>query len=362
MMFEWFLALSLLKGAILVGIILTVVPGMLFLERRGSAWMQNRLGPNRLGPFGSIQPVADAIKLIFKEDFAPGHVHKFFFSISPFVCMIPSLMTFAVIPVAAPLVLNGQTYTFQVADLDVGVLYVMAIVSLGVYGIMMGGWSSNNKYSMLGALRSSSQMISYELSMGLSLVAALMVYSSVNLNEIAAYQGQALLTLGGFTIPKWGILLQPVACLIFLTCTYAETNRLPFDLPEGESEIVAGYHLEFGSMKFASFMLAEYANMFTASGLTTTLFFGGWQLLPGMNWLLESLALTGTSYDFARVGLQAAAFAAKVTFFMWLFVWVRWTLPRFRYDQVMDLGWKVLLPLSLANLLVTAVLIYAGVL
>ena len=175
--------------------------------------------------------------------------------------MIPSLMTFAVIPVAAPLVLNGQTYTFQVADLDVGVLYVMAIVSLGVYGIMMGGWSSNNKYSMLGALRSSSQMISYELSMGLSLVAALMVYSSVNLNEIAAYQGQALLTLGGFTIPKWGILLQPVACLIFLTCTYAETNRLPFDLPEGESEIV-GYFTEYSGMKFAIFYLAEYGNLF----------------------------------------------------------------------------------------------------
>lgn len=362
MMFEWFLAISLLKCLIIVGIILTVVPGMLFLERRGSAWMQNRLGPNRLGPFGSIQPVADAIKLIFKEDFAPGHVHKFFFSISPFVCMLPSLMTFAVIPWAAPLVIDGNTYTFQVADLDVGVLYIMAVVSLGVYGIMMGGWSSNNKYSMLGALRSSSQMISYELSMGLSLVAALMVYSTVNLNEMAVYQGQTLFSIGGFNIPMWGFLLQPIAFIIFLTCTYAETNRLPFDLPEGESEIVAGYHLEFGSMKFASFMLAEYSNMFTAAGLTTTLFFGGWQLLPGMGWALESLHLTGLTYDWARVGFQMAAFTLKVLFFMWLFVWVRWTLPRFRYDQVMDLGWKVLLPLSLANLFVTAVLVYAGVL
>jgi NADH-quinone oxidoreductase subunit H len=238
----------------------------------------------------------------------------------------------------------------------------MAIVSLGIYGIMMGGWSANNKYSMLGALRSSSQMISYELSMGISLVAMLMVYSTVNLNEMAMWQGETLFTLGGIAIPKWGFLIQPIAFLIFLTSTYAETNRLPFDLPEGESEIVAGYHLEFGSMKFASFMLAEYSNMFTASGLTATLFFGGWQLLPGMGWGLEALNLSGMAYEWARVGFQATAFLIKVIFFMWLFVWVRWTLPRFRYDQVMDLGWKILLPLSLANLGATALLIYGGVL
>lgn len=359
---EWYLIIALVKCAFILAVVLTVVPGMLFLERRGSAWMQNRLGPNRLGPFGLIQPVADAIKLIFKEDFVPDHVHKFFFAIAPFVTMLPSLLTFAVIPFAAPITIDGQTLTFQVADLDVGVLFILAIVSLGVYGIMMGGWSSNNKYSMLGALRSSSQMISYELSMGVSLVAMLMVYSTVNLNAMAEFQGQPLVTIAGWTIPKWGIFLQPLAFLIFFTSTYAETNRLPFDLPEGESEIVAGYHLEFGSMKFASFMLGEYSNMFTASGLTATLFFGGWQLLPGMEWGLNWLALQGAAHEWARAGFQATAFLLKVGFFMWTFVWVRWTLPRFRYDQVMDLGWKVLLPLSLANLFVTALLIHGGVL
>lgn len=361
MIFDWFLLISLLKCLIILGIVLTVVPGMLFLERRGSAWMQNRLGPNRLGPFGTMQPVADAVKLIFKEDFIPEHVHKFFFGISPFVCMLPSLLTFAVIPFAAPIVVDGHTLTFQVADLDVGVLFILAIVSLGVYGIMMGGWSSNNKYSMLGALRSSSQMISYELSMGISLVCMLMIYSTVNLNEIATLQGQ-FWTIGEYQIPKWGVFLQPLAFIIFLTTTYAETNRLPFDLPEGESEIVAGYHLEFGSMKFASFMLAEYSNMFTASGLVTTLFFGGWQLLPGMGWVLEWLNVAPPYYEWVRAAFQATAFLLKVGFFMWLYVWVRWTLPRFRYDQVMDLGWKLLLPLSLANLLLTGMLVYGGIL
>lgn len=362
MTFDWFIVVSLIKCLFILAVILTVVPGMLFLERRGSAWMQNRLGPNRLGPFGSLQPVADAVKLIFKEDFIPDHVNKFFFGISAWVCMLPSLLTFAVIPWAAPIVVNGHPLTFQVADLDVGVLYILAIVSLGVYGVMMGGWSSNNKYSMLGALRSSSQMISYELSMGLSLIAMLMIYSTVSLNEIAVYQGQAMFSVAGITVPKWGFLLQPLAFIIFLTTTYAETNRLPFDLPEGESEIVAGYHLEFGSMKFASFMLAEYSNMFTASGLVTTLFFGGWQLLPGMAWLLGLLPIPADMLVYATAAFQALAFVLKVGFFMWLYVWVRWTLPRFRYDQVMDLGWKVLLPLSLANLLVTALLVYGGVL
>jgi NADH-quinone oxidoreductase subunit H len=362
MTFDWFLIVSLIKCVVIVGLILQLVPAMLIVERRGSALMQNRLGPNRLGPFGFLQPVADAVKLIFKEDFTPEHTNKFFFTIAPYVCMIPSLLTFAVIPFAAPIVLNGHTLTFQVADLNVGVLYILAIVSLGVYGVMMGGWSSNNKYAMLGALRSSSQMISYELSMGLSLITMLMIYSTVGLNEIAVYQGQPWFTIAGLTVPKWGFLLQPLAFLIFLTTTYAETNRLPFDLPEGESEIVAGYHLEFGSMKFASFMLAEYSNMFTASGLVTTLFFGGWQLLPGMGWLLGILPLSGDTLVWATVAFQVTAFMIKVGFFMWLYVWVRWTLPRFRYDQVMDLGWKLLLPLSLANLLVTALLVYGGVL
>ncbi len=359
---EWMILISVLKCAILVGIVLNLVPLMLIVERRGSALMQNRLGPNRLGPFGFFQPIADSIKLIFKEDFSPDHTNKFFHIVAPIVSLVPSLMTFAVIPIAAPIVINGIPITFQVADLDVGILFILAIVSLGVYGVMIGGWASNNKYALLGSLRSSSQMISYELSMGLAIVSVLMVYSSVNINAIVEGQGAAFFTLAGITIPKWGVIVQPIAALIFITCTYAETNRLPFDLPEGESEIIAGYHLEFGSMKFAVFMLAEYANMFTASGVTAALFFGGWQLLPGMGWLLGVANLSGDAFILAQAAMQAASFVLKVAFFMWLFVWVRWTLPRFRYDQVMDLGWKKLLPLSLANLIVTAFLIYRGVL
>jgi NADH-quinone oxidoreductase subunit H len=361
MPFDPFLLLPLVKCLLILGLVLTVVPGMLFVERRGSAWMQNRLGPNRLGPFGLIQPVADAIKLIFKEDFVPEHVNKFFYAIAPFACMLPSLLTFAVIPFAAPLVVGDRIITFQVADLDVGVLFILAIVSLGIYGIMMGGWAANSKYSMLGALRSASQMISYELAMGLSLVSMLLIYSTVDLGQMAEWQGRTLFSLGPLSIPSWGVLMQPVAFIIFFTSTYAETNRLPFDLPEGESELVAGYHLEFGSMKFASFMLAEYSNMFTASGVTVALFFGGWQLLPGMAYLLDLVPLTGLPHEIARVAFQGTAFMIKVCFFMWTFVWIRWTLPRFRYDQLMDLGWKVLLPLSLLNLFVTAVLIYGGV-
>jgi NADH-quinone oxidoreductase subunit H len=212
----------------------------------------------------------------------------------------------------------------------------------------------------LGSLRSSSQMISYELSMGLALVGIIMVYSSVSLSDIAVGQGQTLLQLGPVAIPKWGFLVQPVGFLIFLTAAFAETNRLPFDLPEGESEIVAGYHLEYGSMKFALFMMAEYVNMLTACGLIATFYFGGWQMLPGLHWVHDALGLTGLANDIVRVVFEIGSFAIKVIFGMWFFVWVRWTLPRFRYDQLMDLGWKVMLPLSLFNVLVTGVMIYYG--
>jgi len=356
------MAIALTKVLILIGISAGVVtPVMIWLERRGSAWMQNRLGPNRIGPLGLFQTLSDGIKLAFKEDFRPSLARKFYYPIAPIVSLVPALMTFAVIPFAAPIQVDGTWYSFQVADLDMGVLFILAIASLGIYGIILGGWASNNKYSLLGSLRSSSQMISYELSMGLALVAVLMTFDSVSLGEIAARQGETLIDLGIFSIPKWGIFVQPISFIIFLTCTYAETNRLPFDLPEGESEIVAGYHLEYGSMKFATFMMAEYVNMFTASGLVAALYFGGWQLLPGMQLGLNALGLTGMQFEIARVAFQVAAFVAKTSFFLWLYVWVRWTLPRFRYDQLMDLGWKIMLPLSLANVVLTGFLIALGV-
>lgn len=360
--FEW---LSVgIKAAVLILVLLHVVPIMVWVERRGSALMQNRLGPNRVGPLGLLQSLADVVKFLWKEDPIPGHVEPFYYMLAPLVCLVPAFMTFGVIPVAGPLTLGSHVINFQVADLNVGLLYIFSVASLGVYGIIMGGWASNNKYAMLGSLRSSSQMISYELSMGLSVIGIIMVFSSVKLGDIARQQGEILLQLGPVSIPKWGIFIQPLGFLIFLVSVFAETNRLPFDLPEGESEIVAGYHLEYGAMKFALFMMAEYLNMTTASGLLATLYFGGWQLLPGMGFLLHSVQeffqMSPMAAEWARVLFQMASFAIKVGFFMWFFVWVRWTLPRFRYDQLMDLGWKVMLPLSLANIVVTGIVAYYG--
>lgn len=360
--FEWILVGA--KVAFLVIVLLQVVPIMLWVERRGSALMQNRLGPNRVGPLGLLQGLADALKFIWKEDPIPGHVEPFYYVLAPLISLIPSFMTFAVIPIAGSIMMDGRLINFQVADLNVGLLYIFSIASLGVYGIIMGGWASNNKYAMLGSLRSSSQMISYELSMGLSVIGLIMAFSSVKLGDIVRQQGEILAQIGPIAIPKWGFIIQPIGFLIFLVATYAETNRLPFDLPEGESEIVAGYHVEYGAMKFAMFMMAEYLNMTTASGLVVTLFFGGWQLLPGMGFLLHGVQdlfqLTGMAAEWTRVAFEATSFAIKVGFFMWLYVWVRWTLPRFRYDQLMNLGWKVMLPLSLINVLGTAVLTYYG--
>lgn len=367
---DWTILIAKMGGVILV--LLHVVPIMVWIERRGSALMQNRLGPNRVGPLGLLQSAADVLKFIFKEDRAPGHVNAFYFNLAPIATLIPAFMTFAVVPFGDSIEAFGRTIQFQIADLNVGFLYIFAIASLGVYGVIMAGWSSNNKYSLLGSLRSSSQMVSYELSLGLSIVGIVMTFSSLELGTIARSQGEILMHLGPLAIPKWGIFIQPLGFLIFLTAIYAETNRLPFDLPEGESEIVAGYHLEYGSMKFALFFMAEYIHMTVGSAMVVTFFFGGWQLLPGMEWALASLAqldlvqmasFGGASGEaWLRIIFQVMSFATKVAFFMWLFVWVRWTLPRFRYDQLMDLGWKVMLPLSLINIFVTGVLIYYGVL
>jgi NADH-quinone oxidoreductase subunit H len=346
---------------VLMGLLM-VVPIMLFVERRGAALIQNRLGPNRIGPFGFFQTIADVIKFVFKEDRAPGHVNHFYWHLAPLLCVIPAFMTFAVIPFAGPLNINGETILFQLTNLDVGVLYCFSIASLGVYGIMMAGWASNNKFSILGALRSSAQMISYELTLGLSIIGILMIFQSIRLGDIAAGQGETLVTILGMNIPKWGIFVQPVGFIVFLVSVFAETNRLPFDLPEGESELIAGYHLEYGSMRFALFMMAEYINMAVGSALISTFFFGGWQLLPWFGDLAHLLA-GGSDNALAlwTVLLQAVSFVLKIAFFMWLFVWVRWTLPRFRFDQLMNFGWKVLFPIALANLFVTGLLIFKGV-
>ena len=308
---------------------------MIYAERRVSAFMQDRVGPNRVGPKGVLQPIADGIKFLMKEDLVPERVDKPIFILAPAILLIPALMTFAVIPFGSSINLFGREIALQVADVNVGILYVLALTSISVYGIVLAGWSSNNKYSLLGGLRSSAQLISYELAMGLAVVSIILLAGSLRLNDIITDQQ------GSFF--SWNIFRQPLAFLIFLIAVYAETNRLPFDLSEAEQELVGGYHTEYSSMKFAMFFMAEYANMITAAALTVTLFFGGWDV-P----LLDegSLGLFGTL-------LSVLSFILKMAFFLFLFIWVRWTFPRFRYDQLMRLGWKVMLPLALFNIFLT---------
>lgn len=351
----------LAKLVFVLVVLLHVAPIMAWAERRICSWMQNRTGPNRVGPFGLLQSLADAIKFIFKEDIVPAHVRKWYYLLAPGLCVIPAFMTFAVVPFGPVIELSGVSIPLQLADMNVGFVYILSISSLAVYGIIIASWASNNKYSMLGGLRSTAQMISYELAMGMTLVALIMYFDSVSLMEIAQSQSGPL-TIFGFTVPflpNWGIFHQPVAALIFIIAAFAETNRLPFDLPEGEAEIVAGYHLEYGGMKWSLFFMAEYAHMITASGLVATFFLGGWQA-PGAAHLLTMMGLTGESLMWAIVAAQVGAFWLKVVAFMLFFIVIRFTLPRFRYDQLMWLGWKVLVPLALVNILVTSVLLALG--
>ena len=309
---------------------------MIYAERRVSAFIQGRLGPNRVGPQGLLQPIADGIKFLMKEDIIPDGVNKPIYLLAPVIMLIPALMTFAVIPFGSDITLFGRQIPLQVADVNVGILYVLALTSIGVYGIVLAGWSSNSKYSLLGGLRSSAQLISYELAMGLAVVSIILLSGSLKLNDIVADQQGYLLS--------WNVFKQPLAFIIFLIAVYAETNRLPFDLSEAEQELVGGYHTEYSSMKFAMFFMAEYANMITAAALTVTLFFGGWDV-PLIN--ETSLGIWGTV-------LSVLSFILKMGFFLFLFIWVRWTFPRFRYDQLMKLGWKVMLPIALLNIFITA--------
>ncbi|HKY63748.1 MAG TPA: NADH-quinone oxidoreductase subunit NuoH [bacterium] len=396
-------------------ILMQILPFLIWLERKGAAYIQDRRGPNRASILGLrlgglIHSLADVVKLVFKEDIYPTKANKFVYALAPFLAMAVACMTFAVIPWAAPLSLNGQAFSLQAADLSVGILYIFAISSMGVYGIMLAGWGSNNKYSLLGGLRSSSQMISYELTLSLSVVGVLILAGSLDLGTIVADQSEKLW--------NWNVLRQPLGCLLFIVAAFAETNRLPFDLPEAEAELVAGYHVEYSSLKFALFFMAEYVNMTIASALMATLFFGGWQvpfvatetlrahatpilyysvigfgvisillgwiilkrkrvanyrdarrfepkvvgipaILVGMilvvgQTLLGPVALGSTGSQVAAAAFQFGAFLAKILFFCWVFIWVRWTLPRFRYDQLMQLGWKVMLPLAIVNVAATA--------
>jgi len=314
------LHIVIVAGAVLPG----VGAVMVWAERRVSAFMQDRLGPNRVGPAGLLQPIADLLKFIFKEDVIPGHVNKPLYVLAPVMSLVPALVAFCVVPYA-----RGMA----IADVNVGILLVFAISSIAVYGVSIGGWAGNSKYSLLGGVRASAQMISYELALGLSVVPVFLIVGDLNMEAIVRWQKEHI----------WLVVPLFPAWIVFLVSSYAETNRLPFDLPEAETELVAGYHVEYSSMKFALFFLAEYIHMTTASALSVALFFGGYEL----PWVTLPAGTWGTV-------LSGLVFFAKMSFFLFLFIWVRWTLPRFRYDQLMKLGWKVLFPASLAMVVLTA--------
>jgi len=336
-MMEEILYKTILASLILI-ISLLVAMYSTLIERKVAGWFQDRHGPNRAGPWGLLQPLADGIKLFFKEEFMPNTADKFLYILGPSLTMLIALLTSAVIPWGPDVVIGGQTYALQVADINIGILYVFAILSIGVYGIMIGGWASNNKYSLLGAVRASSQMISYELAMSLSIIAIVMMTGSLSMQEIVAQQQ-------GF---NWNIWYQPLGFLIFLICAFAETNRSPFDLPECETELVGGYHTEYSSMKLGFYLFAEYINMFISGAVMATLFLGGYHF-PG----LDRLNLSPNV--FALVSF--IVLFAKITFFGFIFMWIRWTLPRFRYDQLMRLGWKNLMPLAILNVVITGIII-----
>ena len=331
-------------------VLMLVVAYTTLAERRVSAWIQDRHGPNRVGPFGLLQPIADGLKSILKEETVPATASRVFFVLAPMLVLAPALVTFAVIPFAAPLPTPAGVVDMIVADIPIGILYVLAFSSLAVYGVVLGGWASNNKYAFLGALRASAQMVSYEVALGLSLITVLMLAGNVTLTEIVWQQQQ---------LGMWFAFPLSLAFILFVISAFAETNRLPFDMAEAESELITGYHTEYSAMKFSAFMIGEFGHMVTASALMATLFLGGWDL-PG-TWdnafwydgqLIKGFAADGTvvlaSPALWKTLATFGGFAAKTGFFLLLFIWIRWTLPRFRYDQVMALGWKVMLPTALA--------------
>lgn len=419
--------INIVAMAVLMWLVpLQILPVLIWLERKGSAIIQDRIGPNRASIFGVrlfgiIHSLADVVKLFMKEDITPSTVRKFYYYLAPFWVMTISLIPLMLVPIAESIQIYGYNIQFQVADFDAGVLLLLGITSLGVFGIIFAGWSSNNKYALMGGVRSTAQMISYELAMGLAVVAVVMVYQDLRLDRIVHGQ-EGLLTVFGnpISIPRWGIMTQPLGFVIFTTAAFAETNRNPFDLPEGESELVAGYHIEYSSMKFALFFMAEYVNMVVASFVIATLYFGGYQvpflstadlknhpqgvmisilaffiligliffialgrraklynsLYTGMK-RLEPWIIAGAGLGLAIIStlaipiilsfpppsselvtilaviFQVLVLTIKVLIFLWLFIQVRWTLPRFRYDQLMNLGWKIMLPLAVLNLLIT---------
>lgn len=307
-------------------------------ERKIAAFLQDRIGPNRAGKGGILQPLADGLKLFTKEEFFPNTPNRFLFILGPGIAMSTALITSAVIPWGDKIEVFGRTVLLQATDIDVSVLYIFGVLSIGVYGIMIGAWASNNKYSLMSAVRASSQMISYEIAMGLAMIAVLMMTGSLSLKDVTVHQAEN----------GWNILYQPLAFLIFLICSFAETNRTPFDLAECESELIGGYHTEYSSMKMGFYLFAEYANMFISSTILSIVFLGGYHF-PGMNWVTENWGMNIAAL------LGFLSLFAKLCFFIFFYMWVRWTIPRFRYDQLMHLGWKILIPLAILNIIITGI-------
>ncbi|MEZ2337433.1 NADH-quinone oxidoreductase subunit NuoH [Mucilaginibacter sp. RCC_168] len=323
---------------VIFAISLVVAMYSTYAERKVAAFFQDRIGPNRAGPWGILQPLADGGKMFLKEEIIPTNATGFLFIVGPSLAILTACIGSAVIPWGQAITIGGRTFDLQVTDINVGILYIFGVVSLGVYGVMIGGWASNNKYSLLGAIRAASQNISYEISMGLSIIALLMLTGTLSLKEIAIQQH-------GFS---WNVWRQPFGFILFLVCAFAETNRTPFDLPECETELVGGYHTEYSSMKLGFYLFAEYINMFISSAVMATLYWGGYNY-PGMDWVL---AHTGPTIG-PLIGM--GIFFIKIFMFIFFFMWVRWTIPRFRYDQLMDLGWKILIPLAIANIVLTGI-------
>ena len=341
-MIDWGILLE--KSILILAVVtisLVIAMYATWAERKIAAVIQDRLGPNRAGPFGLLQPVADGLKLFMKEEIIPNASSKFLFVAGPALAMVTALMTSAVIPWGPSINLFGRDINLQIADINIGMLYVFGVVSLGVYGIMIGGWASNNKFSLLAAIRGASQMISYELAMGLALIALLMLTGSLRLSVIVSQQSEGMF--------NWNVMYQPLGFIIFFICALAECNRTPFDLPEAENELNFGYHQEYSSMKLGFYLFAEYINMFVSGVVMSTLFFGGYDIpfVNEANW--------GNHWWVGLVGF--GVLMTKALFFVFVFMWIRWTIPRFRYDQLMNLGWKGLIPLSLLNMVITAVVI-----
>jgi NADH-quinone oxidoreductase subunit H len=331
---------------VIFGLTLVIAMYSTYGERKVAAFMQDRLGPDRAGPWGLLQPLADAGKMFFKEDFIPAQASKWLFIAGPCLAMLTALMASAVIPFGSTIRYEDVEVAVQGVEANIGILYIFGVVSLGVYGVMVGGWASNNKFSLLGAIRAASQNISYEVAMGLSIVAILMMSQSLSVGEIVSQQH------GG----NWNIWYQPLGFIIFLTCAFAECNRTPFDLPECETELIGGYHTEYRSMKLGFYLFAEYINMFVSSAVMSALYFGGYNY-PGMDWVYTQLtgAFGNVAGHNVATLIGTAAFFGKSLFGVFFYMWVRWTLPRFRYDQLMNLGWKGLIPLAILNILITGV-------